>query len=135
MLIKFLNAIKIHLYLFILMVCLTLSCDKDGIEKEFGRYSVGISYESNEVVELHFIMDGEQLGVMRPVLGVNPSYIEDCNKLADQDQLINVIGFDKITTGHHKLEIKTSGGNLLKTLMFEMLNGQCVVQDTKISLN
>lgn len=124
---------KLHSFLILFTISLILSCDKEALDKEFGKYSIAVSYNGSESLELHFVMDGAEIGKFVPISGANPSYVADCKSLADPDQLINIVVFDKVTKGQHKLEIKTSDGNLVKTLAFEMLNGECVFQDTSIS--
>ena len=126
---------KVPLCLFFLMICLIFSCDKEELNKEFGKYSIAVNYKGTELLELHFVMDGEELGRFIPVSGVNPSYVTDCKTLTHPDELINVVVFNEIAKGKHTLEINTSDGRLVKVLEFEMLNSECVFQDTDISFD
>ncbi len=114
------------------MVALLFSCDKGNLNKEFGQYAVAINYNGDDFIELHFLIDGKGCGKLAPVPKVNPSYVEDCKMLGKPDQLTNIFVLKEITVGKHSLEIKTNAGVVIKTLEFEMLDRECVFQETNI---
>ena len=127
--------INASLSLFLLAICLLFSCDKDNVNKKFGQYAVAVSYNGNDFLELHLVIDGKECGKFTPVPNVNPSYLQDCSELKKPDNLTNVFVLKQITPGGHTLEMKTADGKLVKTLAFQMQQKECVFQEINIELN
>lgn len=129
------NKINTPLILFFLSISLLFACDKENVNKEFGQYAVAITYSGNSFLRLYFVIDGKECGSFVPAPDVVPSYAEDCSSLKDPDNLTNVFVLKEVPVGEHTLEIRTAGGNVVKTLEFQMLNKECVFQDLDIEFN
>lgn len=129
------NKLNASLLIFGIAISMLFACDKENINKKYGQYSLAISYSGKELLELHFMMDGNDCGTLAPISGALPTRVQDCSTLKKPENLTNVFVLKEITPGAHTLEIKTADGNLVKKLEFQMVNKECVFQDINIPLN
>lgn len=124
-----------YLSLFFLSVAFLSACEDENFNKDFGQYGLSINYDGDEPLELHFILDGEKVGLLLAKPKVNPTYLKDCKNLKKEEHLLNVFVLKQVTSGKHSLEIQTPEGVAVQTLEFEMMDRECVFQDTVISLS
>lgn len=129
------NQTNIFFCLAFLIILSFFSCDEENINKEFGQYAVAVTYGGNELLELHFVIDGKECGMLVPESNVNPTYVKDCSALKAPDNLTNVFVLKEIPIGAHVIEIKNSNDILLKTLTFEMIDKECVFQKVNLASN
>ncbi|SOD14459.1 hypothetical protein [Pedobacter xixiisoli] len=124
-----------YLSLLFLLFAIISACEDENFNKDFGQYGLAINYDGNDPLELYFKLDGGEAGTLLVKPKANPTYVTDCKNLKKEDNLLNVFVLKEVTVGKHTLEIKTSEGVLIKTLEFEMINRECVFQDTILSFN
>lgn len=119
-------------YLMVLCTILLTSCKKEALLEESAQYAVSVSYKADIATEnlmLDVFVNDVLNGEICLTPNIPPTYLHDCDELSRPQVITNMFIVKGMKKGVHNIELKKKNGSIVKKLVFEVLNQDCVLQE------
>lgn len=121
------------------LVCCTVffsSCRKQELFEESAQYAVSVNYKAaidTKNLMLDVFVNNVFNGEISLMPNVPPTYLDDCDELSRAQVITNTFIVKGVKKGLHNIELKSKNGNIVKKLVFEVVNQDCVLQECHLN--